>query len=244
MNYREAYGLHACNGILFNHESPIRGETFVTRKITRAVARIALGLQDDLYLGNLDSQRDWGHARDYVRAMHLMLQQDEPDDYVIATGEQHSVREFCERAFAEAGHRARLQRRGPRRGRGGRLRRPRPPGPRPQRQRRLCAGRTRRHACRRRLVPPARRRRTAAQSTDTERLTPGRVLVKVDPRYHRPTEVASLVGDAAKARERLGWQPEIGFEQLVHEMVWEDIDQARRDEHARAGGFRVHQFRE
>ncbi len=168
VNYREAYGLHASNGILFNHESPIRGETFVTRKITRAVARIALGLQDDLYLGNLDSQRDWGHARDYVRAMHLMLQEDDPDDYVIATGEQHSVREFCQRAFAEVGIGLSVQRRGPRRGRGGRLRRPRPPGPRPQRRRR---GRQNGGRCRRRSRLGRRRsgirragRRRAAQS--------------------------------------------------------------------------------
>ena len=250
VNYREAYGLHASNGILFNHESPIRGETFVTRKITRAVARIALGLQDDLYLGNLASLRDWGHARDYVRAMYLMLQQDEPDDYVIATGEQHSVREFCERAFAEAGiglafsgegldevgvvdsvdpdllARARI---------GGGACAPAVPASAPAG---AAAGATRTRDS------SATAATTAAESTAAERLTPGRVLVKVDPRYHRPTEVASLVGDAAKARERLGWQPEIGFEQLVHEMVWEDIDQACRDEHARAGGFRVHQYRE
>ena len=179
MNYREAYGLHACNGILFNHESPIRGETFVTRKITRAVARIALGLQDGLYLGNLDSLRDWGHARDYVRAMQLMLQQDEPDDYVIATGEQHSVREFCLRAFAEAGITLAFIGEGvdevgvvdsvdadllgrARNGNG------------------LV------------LVPPER----------DEHIIPGRELVRVDHRYFRPTEVASLIGDASKARDQ------------------------------------------
>ncbi len=192
VNYREAYGLHASNGILFNHESPIRGETFVTRKITRAVARIALGLQDDLYLGNLDSLRDWGHARDYVRAMHLMLQQDEPGDYVIASGEQHSVREFCVRAFAEVGIGLAFRGAGldevgvvdsvdadllarARNGNGG------------------AAAASRRRRPRRALAP-------------------GRVLVKVDPRYFRPTEVGSLIGDASKARERLGWRPEIGFE--------------------------------
>ena len=142
VNYREAYGLHACNGILFNHESPIRGETFVTRKITRAVARIALGLQDDLYLGNLDSLRDWGHARDYVRAMHLMLQQDEPDDYVIATGEQHSVREFVRARLRRGRDQREIRGRGRRGGRGRRLRRPRPPRPCSQRQRRRapCRG--------------------------------------------------------------------------------------------------------
>ena len=213
VNYREAYGLHASNGILFNHESPIRGETFVTRKITRAVARIALGLQDDLYLGNLDSLRDWGHARDYVRAMHLMVQHDEPDDYVIATGEQHSVREFCARAFAEAGINVRFEGAGAEE-----------VGVVDSVETDLLA--------------------RARNGNDGEPLATGRTLVKVDSRYFRPTEVASLVGDAAKARERLGWRPEIGFERLVHEMVWEDIDQARKDELVRAAGFRVHQFRE
>ncbi len=221
VNYREAYGLHVSNGILFNHESPIRGETFVTRKITRAVARIALGLQDDLYLGNLGSLRDWGHARDYVRAMHLMVQQDEPGDYVVATGEQHSVREFCLRAFAEAGITLAFI------GEGadevgvvesvdadllGRARN--------------SNGLV--------LVPPDR----------DERITPGRELVRVDRRYFRPTEVASLIGDATKARDKLGWQPQIGFDELVHDMVWEDLDQARRDELVRARGFRIHEYRE
>jgi GDPmannose 4,6-dehydratase len=234
VNYREAYGLHVSNGILFNHESPIRGETFVTRKITRAVARIALGLQDDLYLGNLSSLRDWGHARDYVRAMHLMLQEDEPGDYVIATGEQHSVREFCERAFAEAGIKLAFSGAGldevgvvdsadpdllarARSGNGSGA----PAAPAGVADGSVGAG-----------------------QAASEGLAPGRVVVKVDPRYFRPTEVASLIGDASKARERLGWQPEIGFEQLVHEMVWEDLAEARKDELARAGGFRVHQFRE
>jgi GDPmannose 4,6-dehydratase len=240
VNYREAYALHASNGILFNHESPIRGETFVTRKITRAVARIALGLQDDLYLGNLDSQRDWGHARDYVRAMHLMLQEDDPDDYVIATGEQHSVREFCLRAFAEVGIGLRFS------GAGldevgvvdsvdpDLLARARNGSGEAGRAAVAAAGGADSGG-----VGAASGGQAAA-----EQLNPGHVLVKVDPRYHRPTEVASLIGDATKARERLGWEPEIGFEQLVHEMVWEDVDQARKDEHVRAGGFRVHQFRE
>ena len=240
VNYREAYALHASNGILFNHESPIRGETFVTRKITRAVARIALGLQDDLYLGNLDSQRDWGHARDYVRAMHLMLQEDDPDDYVIATGEQHSVREFCLRAFAEVGIGLRFS------GAGldevgvvdsvdpDLLARARNGGGEAGRAAVAAAG----------GADSGGAGAASGGQAAAEQLNPGHVLVKVDPRYHRPTEVASLIGDAAKARERLGWEPEIGFEQLVHEMVWEDVDQARKDEHVRAGGFRVHQFRE
>ena len=222
VNYREAYGLHASNGILFNHESPIRGETFVTRKITRAVARIALGLQDDVYLGNLDSQRDWGHARDYVRAMHLMLQQDEPDDYVIASGEQHSVREFCVRAFAETGIELAFRGSGPDE-----------------------IGLV--NAVDHGLLARARANGIADDRSATdgrEPLEPGRVLLRVDPRYFRPTEVASLVGDSTKARERLGWRPEIGFGQLVHDMVWEDLDGARKDEHVAASGFRVHQFRE
>ena len=221
VNYREAYGLHASNGILFNHESPIRGETFVTRKITRAVARIALGLHDDLYLGNLSSLRDWGHARDYVRAMHLMVQQDEPDDYVIATGEQHSVREFCLRAFAEAGIGLRFEGAGAEE-----------VGMVDSVDAELLG--SARNGNGLVLVPPDRE----------EWITSGRVLVRVDRRYYRPTEVASLIGDASKARERLGWQPQIGFDQLVHEMVWGDLEQARRDELARTSGFRVHNFRE
>jgi len=217
VNYREAYGLHASNGILFNHESPIRGETFVTRKITRAVARIALGVQNELYLGNLDSLRDWGHARDYVRAMHLMVQQDEPDDYVIATGEQHSVREFCLRAFAEVGIGL------------------------------VFVGEGADEVGVVESVDPvalaAVRDGVGTNGSRAERdgsITPGRRLVRIDHRYFRPTEVASLIGDAAKAHERLGWKPTIGFDELVHEMVCEDVELARKDELARAGGFRVH----
>jgi GDPmannose 4,6-dehydratase len=221
VNYREAYGLHASNGILFNHESPIRGETFVTRKISRAVARIALGLQADLYLGNLSSQRDWGHARDYVRAMYLMLQQDEPDDYVIATGEQHSVREFCRRAFAEVGIGLAFRGEGP---------------DEVGLVDAVDAG----------LLAAARNGegRGEAPAERDDEIAPGRVLVRIDRRYFRPTEVASLIGDASKARERLGWQPEIGFDELVHDMVWEDLAQARRDELVRTSGFRVPEYRE
>ena len=188
-NYREAYGLFACNGILFNHESPVRGETFVTRKITRALARIHEGLDDCLYLGNLDARRDWGHALDFVRAQWLMLQQEVAEDYVIATGAQYSVREFVERAGALLGYD--IEWRG--------------------------AG-------------------TDEQGIDT---STGRVIVKVDPHYYRPTEVDSLLGDASKAREQLGWQPEIPFDQLVREMVETDLELARRDAHAREGGFKV-----
>ena len=221
VNYREAYGMHASNGILFNHESPIRGETFVTRKITRAVARIALGLETCLYLGNLDSQRDWGHARDYVRAMYLMLQQDDPDDYVIASGVQHSVREFVESAFAEIGVTLRWEGSGAEE-----------------------AG----------VVDTVDLRRlTAARNghlddpapVDGEGpVLPGAVVLRIDPRYYRPTEVESLLGDATKARERLGWQPLVGFAELVTDMVHEDLAQARRDELLKRRGFEVKHHKE
>ncbi|MGH8206288.1 MAG: GDP-mannose 4,6-dehydratase [Steroidobacteraceae bacterium] len=194
INYREAYGLFACNGILFNHESPVRGETFVTRKITRGLARVHAGLDECLYLGNLDARRDWGHARDFVRAQWLMLQQEQADDFVIATGEQHSVREFCERAAAQLGER--LEWRG----------------------------------------SGAEERGIAAGS--------GRTLIRVDPRYFRPTEVDTLLGDASKARQRLGWQPQIGFEQLVDEMIAEDLALARRDALMAREGFKTYQHRE
>jgi len=175
VNYREAYGMHASNGILFNHEGPTRGETFVTRKITRAVAAIQGGQQDKLYLGNLDAQRDWGHARDYVEGMWLMLQQDEPDDYVLATGEAHSVREFVEKAFAHVGRSIVWQGKG-----------------------------------------------------DQERgidKASGASLVEIDPRYFRPTEVECLLGDASKARKKLGWHHRVTFDDLVKEMVDADMAQ-------------------
>jgi GDPmannose 4,6-dehydratase len=194
VNYREAYGLFACSGILFNHESPIRGETFVTRKITRALARIHQGLESCLYLGNLGSLRDWGHARDYVRAQWLMLQQAEPEDFVIATGEQHSVREFVSRAAAVLGMRVEW------RGSG-----------------------------------------ADEQGVDARS---GRTIVKVDTRYYRPTEVDTLLGDATKARTRLGWQPEISFDSLIQEMVAEDLAIARRDAVMAREGFKVYNYRE
>jgi len=177
VNYREAYGMHASNGILFNHEGPTRGETFVTRKITRAVAAIELGLQDRVYLGNLDSERDWGHARDYVEGMWMMLQQDEPDDYVLATGEKHSVREFVERAFGHVG---------------------------------------------RRIVW-----RGAGVDEIGVDAKSGQILVEVDPRYFRPTEVDVLLGDPGKARQRLGWRHKTSFVDLVAEMVDSDRTQVR-----------------
>ena len=174
VNYREAYGLHASNGILFNHESPIRGETFVTRKITRAVAAISLGLQDRLFLGNLDAERDWGHARDFVEGMWLMLQQDKPDDYVLATGEKHSVREFAERAFQEVG-----------------------------------------------IAIEWRGKAVNEKGMDAKS---GRVLIEVDQRYFRPTEVALLLGDSTKANSVLGWERQIGFGDMIGEMVRSDLE--------------------
>lgn len=191
VNYREAYGIHASNGILFNHESPIRGETFVTRKITRAVARIYLGVQQTLYLGNLDSQRDWGHAQDYVRAMWLMLQQDTPNDYVIATGETHTVREFVERAFQELHYK--IEWRG-----------------------------------------------TGVNEIGRDAGT-GQVLVRIDPRYFRPTEVDFLLGDPTKAKTVLGWEPRIRFPELVKTMVAADLQQAQRDQLCQTHGYKVHQ---
>ena len=184
VNYREAYGLFAVNGILFNHESPRRGETFVSRKITRAVGRIKHGLQERLYLGNLDAKRDWGYARDYVEAMWLMLQQDEPDDFVIATGETHSVREFCDLAFARAG--IQLEWRG-----------------------------------------------SGFDEKGYDRAT-GKALVEIDPRYLRPTEVELLLGDASKAKEKLGWTPRTSFEELVHLMIDADIRNAADEAHLKA----------
>jgi len=218
VNYREAYGYHASNGILFNHESPIRGETFVTRKITRAVSRIALGLQDQLFLGNLSSLRDWGHARDYVEAMWLMLQQDGPDDYVIATGEQHSVREFVQRSFAEVG--LGIEFRGEGADEVG-----------------LLAD------CDDALLESARAGygpgAALLAAGGDEPLRTGQVLVRVDPRYFRPTEVETLLGDSSKARERLGWQPQVTFGELVHEMVWEDLALAQRAGLLTQSGFVV-----
>lgn len=199
VNYREGYNLFACNGILFNHESPIRGETFVTRKITRAAARISLGLQEQLYLGNLDALRDWGHAKDYVRAMWLILQQDEPDDYVIATGEQYSVREFCRRAFHEVGIELEWQGKG-------------------LDERGIIADVQ--------ASPILERYIQHARPAD---LRPGKTIVSVDPAYFRPTEVETLLGDATKSRIQLGWYPEISFDDLVKEMITHDLIDASKE---------------
>jgi len=194
VNYREAYGMFACNGILFNHESPLRGETFVTRKITRAAARIKLGLQDKLYLGNLNAKRDWGFAGDYVEAMWLILQQDKPDDYVIATGESYSVRTFAELAFAELG--MELEWVG-----------------------------------------------TGVEEKGVDKAT-GRVLIEIDPRYFRPTEVDMLLGDASKARRVLGWEPKVKFHDLVRMMVQADLEEAKKDLAVLREGYRVRQHYE
>ncbi|MCF8067727.1 MAG: GDP-mannose 4,6-dehydratase [Desulfobacterales bacterium] len=189
VNYREAYGMYACNGILFNHESPIRGETFVTRKITRAAARINLGLQDKLFVGNLDAKRDWGHARDYVVAQWMVLQQPEPEDFVIATGKQYSVRELCTQAFAHAGYTLRFE-------------------------------------------------GTGIGEKGIDEKT-GNVLIEIDPRYFRPTEVETLLGDASKAEEKLGWTPRITFEDMIREMVTEDIESAKKDKVCQLAGFKT-----
>jgi GDPmannose 4,6-dehydratase len=189
VNYREAYGIYACNGILFNHESPVRGETFVTRKITRALARIKLGIQDCLYLGNMDAKRDWGHAKDYVEMQWLMLQQDKPEDFVIATGVQYSVREFVDAAAKELGLQIRWE-----------------------------------------------------GSNETEKgydATTGKCIVAVDPRYFRPTEVETLLGDATKARQKLGWVPKISFAELVAEMAQSDMTQAEFDLKVKHSGHKA-----
>jgi GDPmannose 4,6-dehydratase len=193
VNYREAYDMYACNGILFNHESPIRGETFVTRKVTRALARIKLGLQDTLYLGNLNAKRDWGHAKDYVEMQWLMLQQKKAEDYVIATGEQHSVREFVEEAARNVG-----------------------------------------------IAVKWRGEGVNEKGLDGK----GRTIVAVDPRYFRPTEVESLLGDATKARKKLGWTPKVRFKDLVAEMMREDLKAAERDELVKKHGFAAYDYHE
>ncbi len=193
VNYRESYGIYACNGILFNHESPLRGETFVTRKITRAIARIKLGLQECLYLGNLDAQRDWGHAKDYVEMQWLMLQQESAEDFVIATGVQHSVREFVDAAAKEAG-----------------------------------------------IAITWRGKGVEEKGYDSE----GKCIVAVDPNYFRPSEVDTLLGDASKARAKLGWTPKISFKELVAEMMREDLKSAERDELVKKHGYNAYDYNE
>jgi GDPmannose 4,6-dehydratase len=200
VNYREAYGMFACNGILFNHESPIRGETFVTRKITRALARIKLGLQSCLYLGNLDAKRDWGHAKDYVEAQWLILQQDKPEDFVIATGVQYSVRDFVNAAAKELGMEIRWEGKGV--------------------------------------------EEKGYLVTPSSRAQRGDPIVQVDPAYFRPTEVETLLGDASKAKAKLGWQPKVSFSELVAEMTREDLQSAQRDELMKNHGYKPLDYHE
>ncbi len=234
VNYREAYGMYACNGILFNHESPMRGETFVTRKITRALSRILLGLDNCLYMGNLNALRDWGHARDYVKMMWLMLQQDAPEDYVIATGEQHSVREFIEKTAGCLGLDLHWE------GEGvdeiGRVKH-------------FDISRTRELLLRQMSAENSASRDVFLEQAvhavlANPALKPGQAVVRVDPRYFRPTEVETLLGDPAKAREKLGWTPTTPFADLVREMVEEDFARARRDSLCLHAGFEVHETRE
>ena len=229
VNYREAYNMFASNGILFNHESPIRGETFVTRKITRAVARIKLGLQKKLFLGNLDAERDWGHAGDFVRAMWLILQQDHPEDYVIATGESHSVREFVELAFNEIGLKIKWKGKGvEEEGIISEI----------SDQKSEVSGKF--EAAKPRYL------KSAATATDFSKrgLRAGDVVVKVDPRYFRPTEVETLLGDAAKAKKNLGWEPRISFNEMVSQMVNADLEEAQRDQLCRESGYEIMNFNE
>ncbi|MCW5213313.1 GDP-mannose 4,6-dehydratase, partial [Desulfobulbus sp. TB] len=203
INYREAYGMYACNGILFNHESPVRGETFVTRKITRSLSRIALGLQDCLYLGNMDALRDWGHAKDYVRMQWMMMQQETPEDFVIASGEQHSVREFVEQAAQELGFGIAWSGNG---------------------EEEVGT--------------------VSKVDADDLALRLGQQIVAVDPRYFRPTEVETLLGDPARAKATLGWEPQISFSELVCEMVQKDLELAKRDKLCSDAGFAVCAYHE
>jgi GDPmannose 4,6-dehydratase len=194
INYREAYGIYACNGILFNHESPLRGETFVTRKITRGLARISVGLQNQIYLGNLDAKRDWGHAKDYVEMQWLMLQQEKPEDFCIATGVQYSVREFIDFAWNFLGKKIEWQGVG-----------------------------------------------VDERGFDKES---GKLIVEVDPQYFRPTEVETLLGDASKAKEKLGWEPKISLHEMIHEMMQNDINIAKRDSLVKQHGYKVSNYKE
>ncbi|MCP1651913.1 GDP-mannose 4,6-dehydratase [Pseudomonas nitroreducens] len=204
VNYREAYGIYGCNGILFNHESPLRGETFVTRKITRGLTRIAVGLQDCLFMGNMNALRDWGHARDYIEMQWLMLQQEKPDDYVIATGRQYSVRQFIEVSAKELG--VTIQWRG-------------------EAEEEVCEV-------------------VSVENANVTGMKPGDVIVRVDPRYYRPTEVETLLGDPAKAKSDLGWVPKISFEELVAEMISEDLKLAQRDALIEQNGYKIMAYHE
>ncbi len=204
VNYREAYNMYACNGILFNHESPIRGETFVTRKITRAAAKIALGLQNCLYVGNLSAQRDWGHAKDYIEAMWLMLQQDKAEDFVIATGVTTTVRDFIKMSFAELGVEVEF---------------------------------SGKDEYEKGVIIDIDQKKAAELGLNTEALKFGQTVVKVDPKYFRPTEVDLLIGDATKAKEKLGWVPKYDLKALVEDMVHADLHLVKKDDYLKRGGF-------
>lgn len=206
VNYREAYDMYACNGILFNHESPVRGETFVTRKITRAAAKIVLGLQDRLFLGNLSAQRDWGHAKDYVEAMWLILQQDRPEDYVIATGITTTVRDFVRLTFAELGIEVEFSGKG---------------------------------EAEKGVIIDIQTERLKELGLEDEHVKLGQTIVKVDPRYYRPTEVDLLIGDPSKAHRNLGWTPRYTLDMLINEMVLSDLNLMRREEYLRKGGYDI-----
>ena len=236
VNYREAYNMFACNGILFNHESPIRGETFVSRKITRAVARMGLGLQKKLYLGNLDAKRDWGHAKDFVRAMWLMLQQKKPDDYVIATGQSHSVREFAELAFREIGIEIGWKGKGVKEK--GIIRKVTSDKRQVTRDREEEIG-DRVEGAGGAAKPRYLKSDATAADFSERALRAGDVIVEVDPRYFRPAEVEELLGDASKARKVLGWAPKISFQEMVGAMVRSDLEDASRDQLCRESGYRV-----
>ncbi len=212
VNYREAYGLHASNGILFNHESPIRGETFVTRKITRGMARIALGMQDCLFMGNLSSRRDWGHAKDYIKAMYLILQQDKPDDYVIATGVTTSIREFIQKTFSSAGMTITFS------------------GKNENETGSLTA-----------IDEPLFTEMVGKEFLDQlkKRMDEDPVMIRVDRNYFRPTEVDLLIGDSTKARTKLGWTPKYDLQRLIDDMVISDIKLMKRENHLKNGGFRI-----
>jgi GDPmannose 4,6-dehydratase len=206
VNYREAYKMYACNGILFNHESPIRGETFVTRKITRAAAKIALGLQNCLYVGNLSAKRDWGHAKDYVEAMWLMLQQDKPEDFVIATGVTTTVRDFIRMAFAELGIEIEFS-------------------GRDENEKGVIID-----------VDPT---KVKELGLSDENLKPGQTIIRVDPRYFRPTEVELLIGDATKAKQKLGWIPKYDLQALIQDMILADLHLVKKDDYLQKGGFKT-----
>jgi len=208
VNYREAYNMYACNGILFNHESPVRGETFVTRKITRAACRIAMGLQDCLYMGNLSARRDWGHAKDYIEAMWLMLQQDEPEDFVIATGVTTTVRSFIKMAFDELGIDVEFS-------------------GRDEKERGV-------------IIDIDQEKVQELGLNDDLKL--GQTVVKIDPAYFRPTEVELLIGDATKAKEKLGWTPKYDLQALLNDMIQSDLNLVKRDDYLRKGGFKTHNY--